>query len=182
LLARTTARVHLTGHSYGGKVVLSALSLVQHPRKVTSLLLLQPAVNTFCFAEKIPEHGGQPGAFRVALDRTERPVFTTFSAHDSPLTRFFHVALRRDTDLGEVRPAGAPSKFAALGGFGPSGLRAGESTTLPMLGPPNKYKIPAGVRLCALDGSNNKIMSHGDVRNEFTEWALVNLVSGSDLP
>jgi hypothetical protein len=25
-------------------------------------------------------------------------------------------------------------------------------------------------------------MSHGDVRNEFTEWALVNLVSGRELP
>src|SRR4030095_5642449 len=93
LLANNNARVHLTGHSYGAKVVMSALCLLDHPRKVASVLLLQPAINASCFAEKIQENGGLPGAFRPVLERTEGPIFTTFSSSDSPLTTFFHVAL-----------------------------------------------------------------------------------------
>jgi len=184
LLGGTKARVHLTGHSYGAKVVLSALCLNEHPRKVTSVLLLQPAVNGFCFAASIKENGGSPGAFRPALERSERPVFCTFSSHDQPLTKFFHIALRRDGDLGEIRPAaGPPSMFAALGGFGPHGLLDGESKTIPMTGSPAKYDLSnAKIRVYALDGSDDKIHGHGDVRNPFTEWALVNLVSGSNLP
>lgn len=183
LLADTNARIHLTGHSYGAKVVLSALCLVQHPRNVTSVLLLQPAVNAFCFASSIEENGRKPGAFRPAMKRSDQPIFITFSSHDAPLTKFFHIALRRDGDLGEIRPAvGPPSMFAALGGFGPGGMNAGESNTVTMIGVPAKYDISnPNVRMYALDGSNQKIMGHGDVRNEFTEWALINLVSGSEL-
>lgn len=178
LLTGSEARVHLTGHSYGAKVMLSALSLVNHPRKVHSVLLLQPAVNAFCFAPSIRENDGQPGGYREALERTERPILSTFSNQDAPLTKFFHNALRRDGDLGEIRPAaGPPSLFAALGGFGPGGMAEGESRTIPILGPPEKYDFSdRDIRLYALDGSG-RITGHGDVRNAFTEWALVNLVS-----
>jgi pimeloyl-ACP methyl ester carboxylesterase len=184
LLANTGARVHLTGHSFGAKVVLSALALVQHPRKVASVLLLQPAINVFCFAQSIQENDGKPGAFRAALERTEMPIFSTFSSRDAPLTNFFHIALRRDGDLGEIRPAaGPPSKFAALGGFGLAGMQPGESKTVPMLAPPHKYDLSnPGIRLYAVDGSEQGIVSHGDVRNSYTEWGLVNLVSWRDLP
>lgn len=183
LLADTTTRVHLIGHSFGAKVVLSALMAVQYPRKVISVLLLQPAINAFCFARSIQENGGKPGAYRSALARTEMPIFSTFSSRDAPLTSFFHIALRRDGDLGEIRPAaGPPSKFAALGGFGPAGMLPGESRTTPMLTPPDKYDLSdPNIRLYALDGSDQCITSHGDVRNKFTEWAMVNLVSGRAL-
>jgi hypothetical protein len=180
-----SARVHLTGHSFGAKVLLSALSLIEHPRKVTSVLLLQPAINMFCFAQSIQENRGRPGAYRPALDKTEMPILSTFSSKDAPLTGFFHLALRRDGDLGEIRPAttGAPSIFAALGGYGAAGLAPGESKTIPMPAPPRKYDFSdPEVRLYEADGSDHRIMSHGDVRNEFTEWALVNLVSGRELP
>lgn len=183
LLAKTAKPVHLTGHSYGAKVVLSALALNEHPRPVQSVLLLQPAVNAFCFAKSIVEHGGKPGAYRSVLDRSLKPILTTFSSHDSPLTKFFHIALRRDGDMGEARPAGLPSRFAALGGFGPGGLREGESKTIKILKQPEKYDFSDNaIRLIALDGSDNRITGHGDVRNEFTEWAMINLVSGSALP
>lgn len=158
LLANTDKRVHLAGHSYGAKVMLSALALNDLPRKVHSVLLLQPAVNAFCFAASIAEHNGQPGAYRLALTRSTQSILTTFSSHDSPLTTFFHIALRRDGDLGEVRPAaGPPSRFAALGGFGPGGLNAGESITVAILKRPDKCDFGnSAVRLIALDGSNNK--------------------------
>ncbi len=183
LLTNTRAQVHLTGHSFGAKVVLSALCSRQYPRKVRSVLLLQPAVNAFCFSPAIQENGGRPGAYRVALDRSERPIFSTFSAQDSPLTKFFHLALRRDGDLGEIRPAaGPPSIFAALGGFGPGGMSDGESKTIAILEKQVKYDISdERIRLYALDGSGGKITGHGDVRNHFTAWAMINLVSMENL-
>jgi hypothetical protein len=178
LLSQTQLPVHLLGHSYGGRVVLSALCGRQHSRKVRSILLLQPAVNRLCFAANA-DGNGRPGGYRAALDRVERPIFTTFSAMDQPLTKTFQIALRRDRDLGEAVIAGdgEPSRFAALGGFGPGGLSGAELSVMPIQGRPAKYSVPAGIKIAALDGSDNRIQSHGDVRNEFTEWAHLNLVS-----
>jgi len=184
LLAQSGARVHLAGHSFGAKVMLSALSLAGHPRRVRSLLLLQPAVNAFCFARQLQEIGGADGAYRPVLEKTEMPVFSTFSLRDVPLSRFFHLALRRDGDIGEIRPAaGPPSLFAALGGYGAGGMPEGESITLPIRSAPARYALddPA-IRLYMLDGSDGAINGHGDVRNAYTAWAMANLVSGGDLP
>jgi predicted alpha/beta hydrolase family esterase len=179
LLSAASAPVHLLGHSYGCRVMLSAICAQELSRKVRSLLLLQPAVNYLCFA---PDANGQgrPGGYRPALDRVERPIFTTFSRNDFPLTRTFHLALRRDRDLGEAiiaAPDLAPSRFAALGGFGPGGLTSGELAVVPIAEQPAKYATASGQKIFALDGSDNKINGHGDVRNRFTEWAHLNLVS-----
>ena len=174
VLEIAAGRVHLTGHSYGGKVVLSALTVPDHgTRKVRSVLLLQPAVNHLCFAANV---NGRTGGYRPALDRTERPIYTTFSSNDSALAKFFHLAVRRDGDLAEQRVAAAPSQFAALGGYGPGGLKDGELRTLEILPPGTRYPPPESThKVYALDGSNDRIKSHGDVRNPFTEWALVDL-------
>jgi hypothetical protein len=173
LLAIDGVRVHLMGHSFGAKVVLSALTVPSHPRQVESLLLLQPAINHLCFADNVD---GRTGGYRPALDRVVRPILSTFSSEDRPLANFFHLGVRRDADLAEQRIAGAPSKFAALGGFGPGGLLDGESVTIEIPDPPAPYPAKEdGVKICALDGSADRITGHGDVRNRFTEWALVSL-------
>jgi hypothetical protein len=183
LLGLGKGRVHLIGHSYGAKVVLSALCYQVSPAKARSMLLLQPAISYLCFGENI-DGKGRRGGYRDALDHVELPIFSTFSSNDAPLTKFFHLAVRRDSDLGEVRIAGVPpSKFAALGGYGPGGLREGESETIPMRSAPSKYPFgEGGVRIYGVDGSDHKILGHGDVKNVFTEWAELNLVSGGDLP
>jgi hypothetical protein len=88
------------------------------------------------------------------------------------LHKTFHLAVRRKSDLGEIRIAASagepPSRFAALGGYGPRG--AGEKRiTMPKPGEPfPAAKIP----LLGLDGSNGMITSHGDVANEHTARAL----------
>ena len=94
--------------------MLSALAAREPVRRAHSLLLLQPAVNHLCFAPQ--------GGYRPVLGRTTRPVFTTYSAHDVALTRFFHLAVRREADRYEPRIAAwpePPSPYAALGGYGP---------------------------------------------------------------
>jgi pimeloyl-ACP methyl ester carboxylesterase len=167
-------RIHLTGHSYGAKVVLAALSRLADGASVTSVLLLQPAVNAFCFAAEIAHLDGRPGGYRSVLDKSRTPIYTTFSRMDKALNIFFPLALRRLRDQGEM--AAQTDLFAALGAGGPQGMGA-ETRQVAMLAQPAEYgAAKAGVRICALDGSDRAINSHGDVRNPYTEWALANLV------
>lgn len=178
-LQDTPLRVHLAGHSYGAKVMLAALSKLPPGRQVASVLLLQPAISARCFAERINEHGGKPGGYRAALERSALPVFTTFSRNDAALNSFYPLALRRGPDLGEFEPSSSSSPFAALGGVGPQDMAPGELEVVSILDGPGMYQPPKpGVRVLALDGATG-IDSHGDVRNRYTEWALANLVRQS---
>lgn len=175
LVASRRVRIHLAGHSYGAKVVLSALAGLDGGDRVASLLLLQPAVNAFCFAASITEQGGRAGGYRSVLDKTQAPIYCTYSSNDKALTDFFPLALRRRKDPGEM--AGRGGLFAALGGVGPQGMADAEIGWVPMLASPQRYvAAPDEVRVMALKGSDGMIKSHGDVRNAYTEWALVNLV------
>jgi hypothetical protein len=164
-LAGTAARVHCVGHSFGAKVMLSALAAREPVRRAHSLLLLQPAVNHLCFAPQ--------GGYRPVLGRTTRPVLTTYSANDIALTRFFHLAVRREDDRYEPRIAAwpePPSDYAALGGYGP---RAADELTqhaaLQPAGAP--YALDPAKPLAAVDATDG-IAGHGAISNARTWWAL----------
>lgn len=169
------AAVRLIGHSYGCRVVLAALSTGTFARPIRSALLLQPAVNQYCFASAggIPESSGA-GGFQRALEQVEVPLYSTFSPHDFPLHETFHLALRRAKDLGEAEiAAGAPpSIYCALGGYGPQGMAAGLAATVPIIDR-GAFQYPSTTRVVALDGSGDRITGHGDVTNAFACWALV---------
>ncbi len=176
MLAQSTAHLHLLGHSYGCKVILSALC-AKPPlaRNVDSVLLLQPAVSHLCFAKKVPGTD-RPGGYRNALARTNNPILTTFTKHDSALTKFFHYALTRGSDLGELGMAGAPSPYAALGGFGPS---EADASVVGIQLPPQVYNLTNNPpEIYALKGDAT-ISGHGDISNTSTWWALYNLVSAT---
>ena len=174
-------RIHAIGHSFGCKVMLSALCCRSPVKPATSLLLLQPAISYLCFSDNI-DGKGRTGGYRAALKYVQKPIYSTFSSHDVPLTKLFHLAVVRDSDWGEIRIAGAPpSKFAALGGFGPGGLKTGESNTVDVMVPGTKYPDSASYQVFALNGSGGQIKGHGDVATQFTAWAHLNLVSGEQL-
>jgi hypothetical protein len=77
----TQAPLHIIGHSFGAKVMLSALAAqaAGGPR-AQSLLLLQPAVSHLSFAQTVPGRPG-PGGYRmssIALSiRSSRPTAQT---------------------------------------------------------------------------------------------------------
>jgi pimeloyl-ACP methyl ester carboxylesterase len=173
-LTNAAANVRLVGHSYGARVMLTALTTATLPRKVRSALLLQPAVNQYCFAEvgQIPGMDGA-GGFRPALNQIALPIYTTLSAKDFPLHDTFHLALRRGKDLGEAEIAaeGPPSKFCALGGYGPQGVSEA-STDLLEIADSGSYAYKPTARVVALNGSADRINCHGDVTNQYTFWAL----------
>jgi hypothetical protein len=183
LQKETKARVHLVGHSFGARVVLSAVASQLLERKVHSMLLLQPAVNRWCFAKDVARTG-RVGGYSDVLDRVALPIMTTFSTHDKPLHEFFHLAVRGDS-LGEVNTAavGDTERYGALGGYGPLGL--GQlMLSDPMREPKHTYDLGGRVRVLAIDGSREingvpAISGHGDVSNPLTWWALHCLVAGS---
>lgn len=174
LATSSDARISLVGHSYGAKVVLSALCHGPAPsRAVESVLLLQPAVSCYAFSDDVE---GRPGGYRAALDRTRQPIVTTRSAHDSPLTRFFHLAVRRSSDLAEARiAAGPPSRFAALGGFGPQLVPGGVEDVDPMPAVGDPYPLGTEKRVVSVNGTRY-IRSHGGVEEPETAWALLSQV------
>jgi hypothetical protein len=175
--------VHLIGHSYGCKLLLSAVVTAELPRKVNSILLLQAAVSHLCFAGEVPGTGRE-GGYRRALDRVEKPIFCTFSAKDKPLHDLFHLGVRRKADLGEVRILAKskepPSRYAALGGYGPR--HSGELLTELLL-PPVTYTLNQKTRIYGLDatpdGARPRIANHGDVTNQYTWWALYQQLHGN---
>lgn len=166
--------LHLVGHSYGCKVVLSALLHAGEDAQVQTVLLLQPAMSHLAFADTIPDLN-QPGGYQVIPDRVKRSLVMTYSANDFPLHNVFHLALRREGDIGDLRAAATgagdpPNAYAALGGYGPR--HAGELRGEPLPPAGTLADLPRGGRPVAFDGSDNQIMSHGDVTSPLTAWLL----------
>jgi pimeloyl-ACP methyl ester carboxylesterase len=176
VLAATDVPVHLVGHSYGCKVVMSALCRVSRSaRPVESALLLQPAMSYLAFAPDVPGLNA-PGGYRPALERCVQPVRATYSQFDIPLTKLFHLAVRRASDLGEVQIAGAPpSRYSALGGFGPA--ERPDSAQVAARPPGSRYDAPAGARVLGVAASE-VIRGHSDISNEATWWMLLDQVLG----
>jgi hypothetical protein len=105
----------------------------------------------------------------------------TWTRRDVPLRRLFQLAVRRSSDLGDQNIGSAgletpPSRFAAMGGWGP---QAGpevfnQDIRLPANG---RYSFGGGARVFALE-SHGVISGHGDVAQDATVWALYNLAAG----
>ena len=179
------ARVHAVGHSFGCKVLLSAICAAPLPRPLASLLLMQPAVSHLCFADAVPDIA-KPGGYRDALsaDRVLAPIFSTYSRQDFPLHDTFHLALRRASDLGEAQIAGEPgstsagappSRYASLGGYGPR--RAGQVLIDPLPPAGTPVALPKdGVPIVAFDGSQGLVQGHGDVTGPALAWLLRELM------
>jgi hypothetical protein len=142
---------------------------------VASALLLQPAINCYCFSPNA-DGDGLVGGYRPVLTRFHQPILSTFSSDDLPLTKFFHLALWRTTDLGEAKiaRAGEPiSRYAALGGFGPQGCSPFEAHVIDIIAPGRPYQLisPNAPKVLGLR-SDTAIDGHGGVVNSTTAWAL----------
>ncbi len=181
ILRHSDVRLHLIGHSFGARVVLSALTASSAERKAHAMLLLQPAVNRWCFAPSI-ENTGRSGGYRTVPAKLERPLLTTFSAHDEPLTKFFHLAMR-GSHLGEPQTAavGNTHLYGALGGYGPAGLDGNCVERDAVVPGAARYLLDGGpARVVAVNGSvavngAPAIGGHSDISNPVTWWALHDL-------
>lgn len=170
LLDGSQARIHLLGHSFGCKVVMTALCTpASLSRPVESALLLQPAISQYAFADAVPDRDQVKGGFALAPERVRRAIVATYSDNDVALTKLFHLAVRRSDDRGELQFAGegsTPSRYAAMGGFGP---QASGARFTSIQDPGGDYDFGDGTRILAVNGTRT-ISGHGDISNPATWW------------
>ncbi|MGK5629731.1 serine-threonine protein kinase [Streptomyces sp. URMC 123] len=110
-------RVHLAGHSFGGRLVSFALrGLPEGVRCVKSVTLLQGAFSHYAFAPRLPHEPGRSGALRGAPDRVDGPVVACHSRHDTSLRVLYPLASRLSGDAHGV--LGLEERWGAMGGNG----------------------------------------------------------------
>ncbi|MFC8045229.1 serine-threonine protein kinase [Nocardia sp. NPDC057353] len=90
-LAADGLRIHLIGHSFGGRVVSFALDGLGAGTTVASVTLLQAAFSRFTFTDPLPFRPGA-GALAGRLDRIDGPLTVCFSEHDSALGVMYPLA------------------------------------------------------------------------------------------
>ncbi|MGW7253358.1 serine-threonine protein kinase [Streptomyces sp. NPDC054834] len=96
-------RVHLVGHSFGGRLVSFALrGLPQGVRAVKSVTLLQGAFSHYAFAAELPHDPRAAGALRDLHKRVDGPVVCCYSHHDAALGTFYPLASRMADDARSV--------------------------------------------------------------------------------
>ena len=172
---RADVRVHLVGHSLGGRVMAGcAKALCSRPMlQPDSVLLLQAAFSHYGFSADNGE--GTPGFFRDVVEKklVRGPFVSTFSAEDTVVGHAYAISSRLARD--NSREIGDASD--EFGGIGRNGaLKTTEVTGAKLLKPGGTYSFAAGV-INNLDGSGGLITSHGDVTNPAVTYAFASAVA-----
>jgi hypothetical protein len=153
LLANSTARVHLMGHSFGCVVMSSILGGPggngKLPRPVSSCVLVQGAVSLWSWGDKVKDRD-TPGYFRNILQNKAiaGPIVTTRSVHDKAVGLAYPAAVAL---VGQA--AFDPNSLPLFGGIGSFGLQgtsvAADQAMLPATG---VYSFQPG-KICNLECS-----------------------------
>jgi hypothetical protein len=163
------ATVHLIGHSFGTKVVLSALAK-DLPRPVDTVVLLQGAVSYQAFADKVEGlQQDTEGGYKKTLAQVNGPVVATFSSKDHAVGVDYPIASHLARQLGEVdgkaAAPGAPRKcYGGLGGVGVAG-----KAPVAMGKKGARYGFDKG--LYSIDGSDH-IPGHTEIYNDDVAWLI----------
>ncbi|MFF3847605.1 serine-threonine protein kinase [Streptomyces sp. NPDC002328] len=120
-------RVHLVGHSFGGRLVSFALrGLPEGVRAVKSVTLLQGAFSHYAFAARLPHDARAGGVLQGRQSRVDGPLVCCHSRHDSALGTVYPLASRMAGDArGAAEEFGIPGvSDAKWGAMGYGGVRA----------------------------------------------------------
>ena len=173
--SRPDIRIHLVGHSLGGRLMAACAKALCDPPKLQpdSLMLLEAAFSHFGFS---PDNGhGNAGFFRdvIAKHVVKGPFVSTFSAQDTVVGRAYSIMSRLAGD--NTREIGdASDEFGGIGRNGP--LKTTEVATSPLHSPGTAYSYKIGV-INNLDGSGGLIKSHGDVTSEAVTYAFASALA-----
>ncbi|AMW03762.1 hypothetical protein [Gemmatimonas phototrophica] len=165
-IARTprVPRVHLVGHSLGGRVMASAAATLAGTPPVDSLLLLQAAFSHYGLAATVPGREGA-GAFRAAVAPTRAvagPFVATYSARDTVVGHVYAIASRLAGDnyraIGDARDA--------YGGIGRNGAQQTNEARAIVLGDEMQHYALDYTGIVCVDGTpDDGITHHSDVTN-----------------
>ena len=173
--ASPTAKIHLVGHSLGGRLVAACAKALAEPPvvKINSLVLLQAAFSHFGLSAD--NKAGTPGFFRPVIDKkvVTGPMVATFSFQDSVVGKAYAIASRLAGD--NVKAIG--DRNDPFGGIGRNGAVNLTEHSEDRLHPAGRaYAFTPGVLFC-LDGSGGPIADHGDVKNENVTYAAASAVA-----
>ncbi|MEV0034070.1 serine-threonine protein kinase [Nocardia sp. NPDC050793] len=147
-------RVHLVGHSFGGRVVAYALDGLGDAggAPVKSITLLQGAFSRFAFTDALPFRDGG-GALAGRLARLDGPLSVCFSSHDTALGVMYPLAsLAARDDAAEAEDK--LFRYRAMGSHG-----AFDSDRMPLEGAGTVYPFLTH-RILNLDAS--EVVTAGD--------------------
>ncbi|MFJ3305762.1 serine-threonine protein kinase [Streptomyces sp. NPDC086549] len=97
--AAPNIRVHLVGHSFGGRLVSFALrGLPEGVHTVKSVTLLQGAFSHYAFSARLPHDPHAGGVLQGQQNRIDGPLVCCYSSHDSALGTFYPLASRMADD------------------------------------------------------------------------------------
>ncbi|MER5472081.1 serine-threonine protein kinase [Streptomyces sp. NPDC002935] len=101
--AAPEVRVHLVGHSFGGRLVSFALrGLPPGVRTVKSVTLLQGAFSHYAFAARLPHDARASGVLDGQHHRIDGPLVCCYSRFDSALGTIYPLASRMAGDARSV--------------------------------------------------------------------------------
>src|SRR5688500_10023911 len=171
-LAGQVERIHLVGHSFGGRVVTTAAAN-STTKKIRSMGLLQAAFSHNGFSKS------KKGFFRSVVDnkRVNGPIFITHTKNDKAVGLAYPAASRISNDQSSAF-GGADDPFGGIGSNGAQQMEAGEifETTKTMQPVGGAYQWKAG-RLHNLDSTKFIIDpkggdAHGFVFVKEVAWAI----------
>jgi hypothetical protein len=173
---RPQVRVHLVGHSFGGRLVTAAATGLDAGAAMTihSMSLLQAAFSHFGFAKDYKP--GKQGFFRpmVEKQRVSGPAIITHSVKDKAVGLAYPIASRIKQQIASaIGDARDP-----FGGIGRNGAqRTPEAVPLALLPAGATYAFQPG-RLANLKG-DALISGHGDVFNPAVVHAIASAIAAS---
>ncbi|MCA6095717.1 serine-threonine protein kinase [Streptomyces sp. SCA3-4] len=108
-------RVHLVGHSFGGRLVAFAVrGLPERAQCVHSLVLLQGAFSHYAFAPRLPFAQDRSGVLKDLHRRVAGPVVCCHSRHDLALSLLYPLASRMSGDTQSALGLG-DARWGAMG-------------------------------------------------------------------
>lgn len=134
-------RVHLVGHSFGGRLVSFALKDLPDDSCVASVTLLQAAFSHFAFADSLPHDPANSGALRGARDKVSGPIVACFSKHDDAVGTFYPIASRLKGD--DASAVELVSRWGALGHDGVQGIDGVSTTPIGVVAGPDGFAFPS---------------------------------------
>jgi xanthosine utilization system XapX-like protein len=114
-------KIHLVGHSFGGRLVTAAAntlngSAVSAPETVDSMMLLEAAYSHNGMASNWDGKGGD-GAFRsvIAQVKVKGPIIISHSSHDFPVGIAYPLASRLRGQVADALIGGANDIYGGMG-------------------------------------------------------------------
>lgn len=160
------ARLHLVGHSFGGRVVTAAAATFRPSAKLElfSLVLLQAAFSHNSFS------GRRGGAFTAVLGRPKGPIAITHTHNDWACTIMYALASR----LSNTTTSGIGDANDRFGSLGANGAQFDQGETAAVVGSAgHPFGMAKGkITNFRADGYIKGADAHNDVRNA-TVGALV---------